>query len=94
MRRHPLAAAATDRPRSPDGGVVLPGTTATAATKSLSGTKAVGGFKHIVVIYEENHSFDNLYGGWGKVGARSTAGPRPARRRPSRLRRTATRTAA
>src|SRR3954453_18250311 len=23
--------------------------------------------KHIVVIYEENHSFDNLYGGWEKV---------------------------
>ena len=23
---------------------------------------------HLVVIYEENHSFDNLYGGWGKVG--------------------------
>jgi acid phosphatase len=24
-------------------------------------------FKHIVVIYEENHSFDNLYGLWGNV---------------------------
>jgi acid phosphatase len=23
--------------------------------------------KHIVVIYEENHSFDNLYGGWERV---------------------------
>jgi len=23
--------------------------------------------KHIVVIYEENHSFDNLYGGWEGV---------------------------
>src|ERR1700693_4009118 len=22
---------------------------------------------HIVVIYEENHSFDNLYGGWERV---------------------------
>src|SRR4051812_23951145 len=27
-----------------------------------------GGFKHLVVIYEENHSFDNLYGHWGRVG--------------------------
>ncbi len=27
-----------------------------------------GGFKNLVVIYEENHSFDNLYGSWGKVG--------------------------
>ena len=26
-----------------------------------------GGYKHLVVIYEENHSFDNLYGGWGDV---------------------------
>src|SRR4051812_26129265 len=26
-----------------------------------------GGFKHLVVIYEENHSFDNLYGGRGPV---------------------------
>jgi acid phosphatase len=25
-------------------------------------------YKHIVVIYQENHSFDNLYGTWGKVG--------------------------
>ena len=23
--------------------------------------------KHVVVIYEENHSFDNLYGGWEGV---------------------------
>src|SRR5690349_4769673 len=23
--------------------------------------------KHMVVIYEENHSFDNLYGGWEGV---------------------------
>ncbi|NUR25740.1 MAG: phosphoesterase, partial [Catenulispora sp.] len=27
-----------------------------------------GGYDHLVVIYEENHSFDNLYGGWGRVG--------------------------
>jgi phospholipase C len=26
------------------------------------------GYTNLVVIYEENHSFDNLYGGWGKVG--------------------------
>lgn len=28
-----------------------------------------GGYKNLVVIYEENHSFDNLYGSWGKVGS-------------------------
>src|SRR5947209_4481589 len=27
----------------------------------------LGHYKHLVVIYEENHSFDNLYGLWGKV---------------------------
>ena len=27
-----------------------------------------GGYKNLVVIYEENHSFDNLYGSWGRVG--------------------------
>jgi phospholipase C len=31
--------------------------------------------KHIVVIYEENHSFDNLFGGWeGVNGLRNAAG--------------------
>ncbi|MEN3309503.1 MAG: hypothetical protein V7603_5705 [Micromonosporaceae bacterium] len=33
-----------------------------------------GGIKHIVVIYEENHSFDNLFGGWeGVNGVRQAA---------------------
>ncbi|QQR99594.1 MAG: phosphoesterase [Austwickia sp.] len=27
-----------------------------------------GGYKNLVVIYQENHSFDNLYGRWGQVG--------------------------
>ena len=29
---------------------------------------------HIVVIYQENHSFDNLYGGWGQVGGQHIMG--------------------
>jgi acid phosphatase len=29
--------------------------------------------KHVVVIYEENHSFDNLYGGWEGVNGRANA---------------------
>src|SRR5215208_3482373 len=29
--------------------------------------------KHFVVIYEENHSFDNLYGGWEGVNGRQKA---------------------
>src|SRR6188472_1672244 len=31
--------------------------------------------KHIVVIYEENHSFDNLYGGWEGVNGLANADP-------------------
>jgi acid phosphatase len=33
------------------------------------------GVKRIVVIYEENHSFDNLYGGWEGVNGLSNADP-------------------
>jgi len=32
-------------------------------------------YEHIVVIYQENHSFDNLYGYWGNVGRDSINGP-------------------
>jgi phospholipase C len=34
----------------------------------------LGNFKHIVVIYEENHSFDNLYGLWGDVNGQHPIG--------------------
>jgi acid phosphatase len=34
----------------------------------------LGNYKHLVVIYEENHSFDNLYGLWGDVGGQSLDG--------------------
>lgn len=33
------------------------------------------GIDHIVVIYEENHSFDNLYGGWEGVNGPANADP-------------------
>jgi acid phosphatase len=33
----------------------------------------LGTYKHLVVIYEENHSFDNLYGLWGNVAGPGTA---------------------
>jgi acid phosphatase len=33
------------------------------------------GVEHIVVIYEENHSFDNLYGGWEGVDGLAHADP-------------------
>ena len=42
---------------------------------SASDQKALNKINHIVVIYEENHSFDNLYGGWEGVNGRSNAVP-------------------
>ncbi len=38
------------------------------------GPTVVGGYKHLVVIYEENHSFDNLYGTWGSVNGQHVEG--------------------
>jgi phospholipase C len=56
---------------------------ALAAALALSGdpvgattpvSSPLGGYSHLVVIYEENHSFDNLYGLWGKVGTAKVNG--------------------
>jgi phospholipase C len=33
-----------------------------------------GGYRHLVVIYQENHSFDNLYGDWGRVNGHQVTG--------------------
>src|SRR3954449_6753785 len=41
--------------------------------KPLTPVKKLARVKHIVVIYEENHSFDNLYGGWEGVNGRANA---------------------
>src|SRR6266404_5204550 len=35
--------------------------------------RKLGKIQHIVVIYQENHSFDNLYGGWEGVNGRANA---------------------
>src|SRR3954447_6445590 len=43
--------------------------------KPLTVVQKLNKVKHIVVIYEENHSFDNLYGGWEGVRGRTTADP-------------------
>ena len=47
--------------------VVVPSTHADAGAVAKP-KPSIGGYKHLVVIYEENHSFDNLYGRWGRVG--------------------------
>jgi acid phosphatase len=65
-----LAAAAT--------GIIVAGSMASAAAAgsghSAAGPKVVGPYRHLVVIYEENHSFDNLYGEWGSVGRQQVDG--------------------
>jgi phospholipase C len=40
---------------------------ASAESAISGGVKPLSNIKHFVVIYEENHSFDNLYGGWEGV---------------------------
>jgi len=44
-----------------------------AGSESDHGQSQLGKINHIVVIYEENHSFDNLYGSWEGVNGRSNA---------------------
>jgi phospholipase C len=39
-----------------------------------NGPLVVGRFSHLVVIYQENHSFDNLYGTWGSVNGEHVEG--------------------
>ncbi len=41
--------------------------------KPTANPRELDKINHFVVIYEENHSFDNLYGGWEGVNGRSNA---------------------
>ena len=47
--------------------------TALPAAGASPATLALGTINHIVVIYQENHSFDNLYGSWERVNGLSRA---------------------
>jgi phospholipase C len=40
---------------------------APAVARAARHGQGLAGIGHIVVIYEENHSFDNVYGGWERV---------------------------
>jgi acid phosphatase len=52
---------------------------ATTAGQTQTHSKSrVLGYKNMVVIYQENHSFDNLYGRWGRVGGQRVDGLRQA----------------
>src|SRR2546425_1416263 len=46
-----------------------------AGSESERGQSQLGKINHIVVIYQENHSFDNLYGGWEGVNGLRNASP-------------------
>jgi acid phosphatase len=68
-----IAAAHTDgtavragKPPKPDKGKPKP-------DKPGKGDERLKKINHIVVIYEENHSFDNLYGGWEGVNGPANA---------------------
>jgi phospholipase C len=43
--------------------------------KPLTAQQRFAKVKRVVVIYEENHSFDNLYGGWEGVNGLASATP-------------------
>src|SRR5436305_14973653 len=55
------------------GSVALIATVATGGAGAARGNDQLQKINHIVVIYEENHSFDNLYGGWEGVNGRARA---------------------
>src|ERR1700704_2471115 len=44
-----------------------------AGSESKRDDSGLNKINHIVVIYEENHSFDNLYGGWEGVNGLAKA---------------------
>jgi phospholipase C len=44
-------------------------------TNAEDNAGALSKINHVVVIYEENHSFDNLYGAWEGVNGRANADP-------------------
>jgi len=48
---------------------------ALASVQATTDQKGLNAINHIVVIYEENHSFDNLYGNWPGVNGRADATP-------------------
>ena len=57
------------------GGAILSAATGSATGKPYPGLAVLAKMNHIVVIYEENHSFDNLYGGWEGVRGLADADP-------------------
>jgi len=55
------------------GAAMASGAGADGSNGTDHGSKTLSKINHIVVIYEENHSFDNLYGNWEGVNGRANA---------------------
>ena len=55
-------------------GSATPAHEGAASSSSAQPVSLPGDYKHLVVIYEENHSFDNLYGSWGDVNGQHVEG--------------------
>src|SRR4051812_6108000 len=70
-----VAQAATPSSRA----TVKPSNVKHTAQPTAQKKNPLGKYKHVVVIYEENHSFDNLYGGWGKVDGKKVIGLQQAK---------------
>src|SRR3954452_14635417 len=56
------------------GALASMGAVVASAPQATARSNPMGPYKNLVVIYEENHSFDNLYGLWGKVGKQQVDG--------------------
>jgi acid phosphatase len=56
-------------------GVGLLAVPAAASGHRGHGDRGLGKIRHFVVVYEENHSFDNLYGRWERVDGLRRADP-------------------
>ena len=76
LRTSAIAAVAVLATMAAGAAATNPATAAGQARSATSGKPATlpGGYKHLVVIYEENHSFDNLYGRWGDVNGQHVTG--------------------
>ena len=53
---------------------LVPVVFAASTTSAAQADAAPKGVEHIVVIYQENHSFDNLFGTWGAVNGQPVNG--------------------
>jgi acid phosphatase len=58
--------------------ILIAGAGLSSTAADATPPRPLDGYSKLVVIYEENHSFDNLYGLWGQVGHQKVNGLRQA----------------